>query len=403
MFSGTSDPRRTAAAAFALAVLTGSSAAAADSKSTVTYESHRTPVQGVQRAFKAERPHVSVAQHADPAVGAGANPWRLQATLPGAVVHDIAFPSAQVGYAAAELGQVWKTSDAGENWTKVMDVGFPLYWYGVHAFNENDVVVSGFDNQAATGVVRWSHDGGATWTGDIVLVKQGWSSRVRFADDDVGLVMDIVNFNETNSAHYTSTGGLAPADWADVVPDADGGWFGNQFSLLPNGRARASGVTYCDSTNAGAAWDCGPSIDPVFDGPVHFFDEANGWVGGGSISPEVAGWLHRTSDGGATWSGRTLESPWPVREIHFISAQTGWAVGGNIYSNVGGIEFTNDGGKTWAPDFDSEGHELHACAHVDQQLWCAGFNAAFNGAVYTLDLAVGDDDTIFRDGFEGAP
>lgn len=210
MFSGRPYPPCTAAA-FALAVFTGSCTATdtADIKPTFTYESHRMPVQGVQRAFTAERPRVAAAMHANPVVGTGANPWRLQATLPGAVVQDIAFPSAQVGYAAAELGQVWKTSDGGENWTKIMDVGYPLYWYGVHALDENDVIVSGFDNQAATGVVRWSHDGGATWTGDIVLVNQGWSGRVRFADADVGLVMDITNFEEANSAHHTSSGGLA--------------------------------------------------------------------------------------------------------------------------------------------------------------------------------------------------
>ena len=29
------------------------------------------------------------------------------------------------GYAAAELGAVYRTTDGGENWTTVMDIGFP--------------------------------------------------------------------------------------------------------------------------------------------------------------------------------------------------------------------------------------------------------------------------------------
>ena len=115
-------------------------------------------------------------------------------------------------------------------------------------------------------------------------------------------------------------------------------------ACCPSGHARASGITYCDSSNAGAAWTCGPPVDSVFDGPVFFDDETSGWVGGGEISPDVAGWVHRTTDGGATWSDRTLDTPWPIREILFVTPDMGWAAGGNIYSGAGGLYFSNDGG-----------------------------------------------------------
>ena len=82
------------------------------------------------------------------------------------MVHDIAFPTASVGYAAAELGQVWKTSDGGDHWTRIMNLGFPYYWYGVHALDADNVVISGFDNSAGSGILRWSHDGGDTWSDD---------------------------------------------------------------------------------------------------------------------------------------------------------------------------------------------------------------------------------------------
>ena len=61
-----------------------------------------------------------------------------------------------VGYAAAELGQVWKTTDGGEHWNRIMNLGFPYYWYGVYALDADNVVISGFDNQKALGIVRWS-------------------------------------------------------------------------------------------------------------------------------------------------------------------------------------------------------------------------------------------------------
>jgi photosystem II stability/assembly factor-like uncharacterized protein len=68
--------------------------------------------------------------------------------------------------------------------------------------------------------------------------------------------------------------------------------------------------------------------------------------GGGEISPKVGGWVHRTADGGKTWSGRTLDDPWPIREIRLVTPNIGGAAGGNIYSKVGGMYFSRNGGKT---------------------------------------------------------
>ena len=100
------------------------------------------------------------------------NVWTQQATLPGAVIHDISFPTASVGYAAAELGQVWKTTNGGASWTEIVNVGFPYYWYGVHALSASDLVVSGFNDSSGEGIIRWSHDGGRTngnEMGDVLL------------------------------------------------------------------------------------------------------------------------------------------------------------------------------------------------------------------------------------------
>jgi hypothetical protein len=324
------------------------------------------------------------------------NPWRLQATLPRtAVIKDISFASSEVGYAAAELGRVWKTTDGGETWTRVMNLGFPYYWYGVDTLSENDVVISGFKTGTFAdirGILRWSHDGGQTWGPDIVLTTRGWAGRVRFADEQHGLVLSIASFDRRD-AFYTTTGGQTEADWTATTIAPWSGWFGNQFSLLPNLRARASGIHYCDSLDAGASWSCiAFGIDEVFDGATFFLDDRNGWVGGGSISPTVEGWLHRTTDGGATWSGRTLAARWPIRQIHFVTKKLGWAAGGNIYSGGGGLYFSKDGGQTWSLDLDA-GAELVACDGwwhnpVKFQVWCAGYDGSFNGKIYTLTRTV---------------
>jgi photosystem II stability/assembly factor-like uncharacterized protein len=365
---------------------------AAAASGLARYVAERNPVQGhgqAQQELSAWRPVTGQASGGRvPAASTPyTNPWQLQATLPGAVIKDISFPTPQVGYVAAELGQVWKTTDGGAHWSRIMNLGFPYYWYGVQALDASNVVISGFINNAMSGVIRWSQDGGTTWSPDIALTTRGWSYRVRFADATHGLVLDGLNYDGPNAAHYTTNGGHTAGDWTPVVPDPAGGWFGNQFSLLSSLKARATGITYCTSLNLGAAWSCRPSIDSVFDGPVFFANDLHGWVGGGSISPSVEGWVHRTTDGGTTWSPRTLDNPWPIRELRFVSDQVGWAAGGNIYSQVGGMYFSSDGGQTWSLDA-STGAEMDACDSVateyGPQVWCAGYTSAFNGLVYTL-------------------
>jgi photosystem II stability/assembly factor-like uncharacterized protein len=128
-------------------------------------------------------------------------------------------------------------------------------------------------------------------------------------------------------------------------------------------------------------------VDSVFDGPVFFVNDQRGWVGGGEISPNVKGWLHRTTDGGTTWSGRVRDDPWPIREIRFLTPMVGWAAGGNVYSGVGGMYFSNDGGQTRSLDI-STGAEMDACASKhsgkNYQVWCAGYNPSFKGVICTL-------------------
>jgi len=377
--------------AIIISTLTAPAAKAQAPDQNVRHVSSRAPVIGPSREMAAKRPANSSASRPTGTVDPKAHPWKLLATLPGAVIHDISFASPQVGYAAAELGQVWKTTNGGANWTEIMNVGFPYYWYGVHALNANDVIISGFDDSNFESIIRYSTNGGQTWTSDLVLSTTGWGDRVRYANRKDGLEMDQLNLDAANAAHYTTNGGATVSDWTSVVPDPSGGWFGDQFSLLSNQHARASGITYCTSLNLGADWSCVPSIDSVFDGPTFFMNDTYGWVGGGEIEPNVEGWVHRTADGGNTWSGRTLDIGWPVREILFLTPRIGWAAGGNYSSNLGGMYFSNDGGQTWSLDVNTSA-EMKACDSQHQgkqvQVWCAGFNGSLDGVVYSVQGTV---------------
>ena len=87
------------------------------------------------------------------------------------------------------------------------------------ALSATDVVISGFNDSTEEGIIRWSHDGGTTWTSDIVLTTTGWSYRVRFANHKDGLVLDGLATKSANAAHYTTNGGAHASDGIVHVVD----------------------------------------------------------------------------------------------------------------------------------------------------------------------------------------
>jgi photosystem II stability/assembly factor-like uncharacterized protein len=375
-------------AAALLSASSFASAATPNDGAMTNYVSGRMPISRPSKEISELRPAgLAPTESSMTPAREPANTWSKLANLPGAVVHDVAFVSPTVGYAAAEEGQVWKTSDGGNTWTLVLNRGYPYYYYGV-AVTGNKVVASGFNDSNSNGILTQSNDGGKIWAADTVLSTSAWADRVRFTRGfGHGLAMtgELDSGTEPNLAWSTTK----PNDWQSNVPDPNGGWFGDEFTLLANKSAYASGITFCKSADTGATWSCAPPADSVFDGPTEFVNNKHGWTGGGEISPDVAGWLHRTIDGGTKWSGRVLQTPYPIREVKFLSDKIGWATGGNVYSSVGGMYYTADGGKTWALDANT-GDEMGSCTTepvnggAQTQVWCLGFN--FNGSEFSTDV-----------------
>jgi photosystem II stability/assembly factor-like uncharacterized protein len=306
--------------------------------------------------------------------GSGASaagfPWVLQLQN-GAVYTDLSMADATHGFASAELGQVYRTTD-GSTWTPVLNLGFPRYWYGVHTFSPSRVFISGFQNQSGEGIGRWSTDGGITWSADLVIDPNEWLTINQFANGQNGVATAIGG----GLTYVTTNGGATAADWSTVIADPTQGWFAGNFTFLPSLRVYVTGISFCTSLSGGLSYMRRASIDPVFDGGVSFPDPMHGWTGGGQISAPVQGWVHRTTDGGFTWSGRILNPPYPIRSLLFLDDQLGFAVGGNYFQAIGGIWSTTDGGTSWNLDVNT-GCEMKGIdwARVDSDsvaVWCAG-------------------------------
>jgi hypothetical protein len=285
------------------------------------------------------------------------------------------------GFASAELGQVYRTTD-GSTWQSVMNIGFPRYWYGVHALTPDSVFITGFQNQSGEGIARWSANGGATWTADIVIDPGHWLTINQFADRLHGVATAI----GSGLTYVTTNGGATAGDWTQVLADPTQGWFSGNLTFMPSNLfVYVTGISFCTSTNGGLSYARRPSIDSVFDGGVSFPDTQHGWTGGGQISAPVQGWVHRTTDGGQSWSGRILNPPYPIRSLLFLDGSLGFGVGGNYFQGIGGIWSTTDGGGSWNLDVDTgcemKGIDWARVSGDSVSVWCAGSRSGL-GRIY---------------------
>ncbi|MEO8513931.1 MAG: T9SS type A sorting domain-containing protein [Ignavibacteria bacterium] len=313
--------------------------------------------------------------------------WVLKFTAGNKVFKDISFANISTGYIVTELGAVYKSTNGGDNWVSVMNLGFPYYWYGVHALTPDTVIIAGFNNQGPinTGVVRWSFNGGASWSSDIVLRKTGngvgWLDRVHFFNQNTGIVMNALS----GGCFVTTTGGRDTLAWSYVTINNDLAWFAGNIDALSNGTIYATGIHFAQSTNFGVSWVSGNSADNVFDGGVDFLDNNSlfGWTGGGSISPAVEGWTHRTTDGGTSWGTRQMTFPYPIRGVKFYNQNTGFAIGGNLYSEAGGIYSTSNGGANWNLDISTSAEmfslDYKAVSPDSMDVWCVGSTGSGSG------------------------
>lgn len=270
---------------------------------------------------------------------------------------------------------------AHDVWQTALDLSFPYYFYGVYCFDANTTMLSGFidGSSGAFGIIQYTRDGGVTWSNDSRTSDSTWAGGpIEFTGQE-GLMLS----TSADNVWRTSTGGEKWSDWAEL-PCGDGQWHAGPYVWGTDGQAWVAGSALCHSTDYGSSWTCGPAIDESgMDTGLACYNQSVCLVGGGEISPAVAGWVH-VSVGGPTPaafnSTRALQAAFPIRTVQVVGRGQGQApvmiaAGGNYFSAVGGIYSSTDLGASWSLDMNL-GQEVKACRTLalptigSTRVWC---------------------------------
>jgi photosystem II stability/assembly factor-like uncharacterized protein len=331
---------------------------------------------------------------------------------------DMSLVDANTIVGVSPAGDIWRSSDGGFSWTRIVQgLGeLPANW-----------TVSFLDNLTG-GVVGYgglnykTTDGGLTWR----MLNNGIGAEVldlEMFNDTTGIALARNSYllRTTNSgarwevSHLQVTGQLferaeglhsisiVDQDFA-VVAGPGGLVFktfdsGQNWQLIgyPNnlfGEYYIEDVEFVDrnigfvtgaderfghrppisfrTTDGGLTWSQ-VNVEQVGTGAcIDFVDANNGWLMSfGSIG-------QRTTDGGATWQRMELADYYTnvqVNEIKFANQNVGWGVGRNGY-----VTRTEDGGRTW--ELQSIGSTEEHLLDLDVLSPAEAFATTYSGGIY---------------------
>jgi photosystem II stability/assembly factor-like uncharacterized protein len=134
--------------------------------------------------------------------------------------------------------------------------------------------------------------------------------------------------------------------------DENEGW-------ITGGPGPGSSYLVLHTTDGGQNWvDQSFGNDCVTCEDIYFVDSQTGWICGGFDDGTTKNrHIHKTTDGGQTWSSQTVPQGYKVSSVDsimFANQNIGWASTSSYYDNpAGDVLYTTDGGATWTVQFNT--------------------------------------------------
>ncbi len=227
---------------------------------------------------------------------------------------------------------IWKTTNAGEDWTASQPIVPPgnmeFFSPGYFSFPDDQhgwLLVHGGAGMSHDYIyVYGTADGGASWFSQVDPINSDatgafpsmglWKTGMTFADAQKGwITYENGGVAPGLTLYGTTNGGYSWAEQTLPAPDSQPDLFTNQ-----NYSCGSYNLAFLDAQQGSMVVTC--------------------LMGAGDLKKS---WLYRTSDAGASWRSSPL--PAAGGELQMIDKNNGYYVGGNIFQ-------TTDSGNSWVTD-----------------------------------------------------
>jgi photosystem II stability/assembly factor-like uncharacterized protein len=238
-------------------------------------------------------------------------------------MHGVWFTSASEGWAVGNLGTIVRTTNSGDTWTRLTNVGASEALQAVTFATPDTGWVVG-----SSGAILRTFDAGASWTK--VNETSNTLRSVAFAGTLHGWAVGdggvILGTHDRGLNWFIVQPAVTSNDLRTVVRRSESvAWAAGELGAAPRTVVTPDSTAWVNG-NAGAANDIWGASFPT---------DLNGYA----VGTNGVGTVIRTEDGGNTWSQQAPNAQFQLNAVYFVDGLRGWVVGDN-----GTIRHTARGG-----------------------------------------------------------